>query len=135
MMPRAAGFTLVSAIFLMVVLAILAVSLVTMSSVQHASSAQQLQAVRASQAARAGLEWAAARAAEPAGCPAGPTALSPGGALTGFTVSVSCVRSDHVLPAGTQRYYRVDVTAQGGLYGSPDFVMRRAQGKVLGQPP
>jgi MSHA biogenesis protein MshP len=134
-MKRARGFSLVSAIFLMVVLVILGVSLVTMSSVQHTTTAQQLQTVRASHATRMGVEWAVASANTPAGCPAGTTSLTPGGALAGFTVMVTCTRTTHTLAAGPQLFYVVDVAAQSGVYGSPDFVSRRAQTKVLGPAP
>ena len=133
-MMRVRGFTLVSAIFLMVVLVILGVSLVSMTTVQHTTSAQLLQTVRASYATRAGVEWAVA-AAGVAGCPAGPTTLAPGGALSGFTISLTCTRTDHDLPTGLQPYYVVDVTAQSGAYGSPDYVLRRAQSKLLGPVP
>jgi MSHA biogenesis protein MshP len=130
---RSAGFTLVSAIFLMVVLVVLSVSLVTLSSVQHTTAAQQLQTSRATYAARTGVEWAVQKAQ--GGCPAGPTTLTPGGTLSGFTVSVTCTATDHTLPGGTQQYYVVDVTATAGTYGGPDYVSRRIQSKVLGPPP
>lgn len=136
----AAGFSLVSAIFLMVVLAILGVSLVTLSSVQHMTSAQQVQVARAQNAVRSGIEWAVARSGQTAGCPAGATTLAPGGQLAGFTVTVTCTRTEHTMPPGpngttTQNYYVVDVVATSGAYGGPDYVMRRGQSKVLGPPP
>jgi MSHA biogenesis protein MshP len=131
---RARGFTLVSAIFLMVVLVLLAASLVTLSSVQHATALQQLQMARAQYAARAGVEWAV-RAAY---CPAGPTALAPPG-LPGFSVEVSCSATTHTLATAAgpadQAYYRVDVVARSGVYGGPDYVRRRVQAKVLGPAP
>jgi MSHA biogenesis protein MshP len=132
--PRGArGFTLVSAIFLMVVLVILSVSLVTMSSVQHMTAAQQLQTVRATYAARTGVEWAVQQALT--NCPVGPTTLAPGGTLSGFTVNVTCTETDHTLPNGTQKYYVVAVTATAGTYGGPDYVSRSIETKVLGPVP
>lgn len=132
-MTPARGFTLVSAIFLMVVLAILGVSLVTLASVQHTTSAQALQSARAQHAVRAGIEWAVARAmVVPAGCPIGTTELAPGGALSEFKVAVTCARTEHTLADGNQTYYVVDVVATSGRYGGPDYVLRRAQTKVLG---
>jgi MSHA biogenesis protein MshP len=139
---RARGFTLVSAIFLMVVLVLLAASLVTLSSVQHATALQQLQMARAQYAARAGVEWAVRAAndpvAFPGGCPAGPTALAPPG-LPGFSVEVSCSATTHTLATAAgpadQAYYRVDVVARSGVYGGPDYVRRRVQAKVLGPAP
>lgn len=132
---RAAGFTLVSAIFLMVVLVVLAVSLLSLATVQHITSAQMLQSVRAQYAARAGVEWAFARAALPGGCVTTPP-FALGGTLSAFTVSVTCTRTDHAVGAAIpQAYYRVDVIAEGGAYGTPDFVRRQAQSKLLGPVP
>jgi MSHA biogenesis protein MshP len=130
---RAGGFTLISAVFLMLVLVVLGVALVTMSAVQHTTSAQQVQSARAAYAVRAGIEWAIERANTPGvGCPAGPTSFGLLGMLSSFTVSVSCTLTIHTVAGSPTKYYVVDVTAQSGAYGSPDFVMRRGQAKVLG---
>lgn len=53
-----AGFAIVTAIFLLVVLAALGVGMMVFSTSQHAESAYDLQGARAYQAARAGIEWA-----------------------------------------------------------------------------
>ena len=50
------GFAIVSAIFLLVVLAALGAFMLTFSTVQHATSAQDIQGSRAYWAARAGLQ-------------------------------------------------------------------------------
>ena len=51
------GFALVSAIFLLVVLAALGAYMMDFSSVQHSTSTQDVNGTRAYQAARAGMEW------------------------------------------------------------------------------
>lgn len=129
-MTRERGFTLVSAVFLTVVLVALGVSLMTLSSVQHTTSAQQIQAARAGYAVRTGVEWAIWMAANGGGCPGGPTTFSPGGTLASFTVSVTCLAATHDVADGSQAYYVVNVTAQSGTYGLPDYVQRRSQVKV-----
>lgn len=89
------GFTLVSAIFIVVVLAALGAAVAALSQRQHLGAAAELQTARAVQAARAGLEWAAWQVlrnpAPPAAAPACPadTSFAPGG-LDGFTVTVRC---------------------------------------------
>lgn len=130
---RSGGFSLVSAIFLMVVLVILGVSLVTISSVQHTATAQQLQAARATYAARAAAEWAAAQAGTGGWC-AAPTTTSFAlpAPLDGFNVDVACTRTDHVVGSVTQEYFVVDITATSGVYRSPDYVRRRLRTKILG---
>lgn len=54
---RMRGFSLVSAIFLLIVLAALGVAMVTISTTQHQSSSLDIEGVRAYQAAKAGIEW------------------------------------------------------------------------------
>jgi len=51
------GFTIVQAIFILVVLAMLGTYMVSLSTVGQATSTQALLQARAYQAARAGLEW------------------------------------------------------------------------------
>ena len=132
-MKRAAGFSLVSAIFLMVVLVILGVSLVTISSVQHTTAAQLMQAARANYAAKAGAEWVAAQPGT--WCAAGPFPMTSSFTLpapmSGFTISISCTRTSHTLETTTQQYYVVDVTATSGVYGSVDYVQRTLRTKML----
>lgn len=99
--PAAAlrGFTIVSMLFILVVLAALGVALAKMATRQHLGSAADLEQARAYQSARAGLEWAAwqllRNPAPPAAAPAcfGSTSFSPGGGLADFTVTLSCSRT------------------------------------------
>ena len=55
---RQSGFLLVTAIFLLVILAALGAFILTISGTQQTSSALDVQGARAYQAARAGIEWA-----------------------------------------------------------------------------
>ncbi|OHC69276.1 MAG: hypothetical protein A3H93_07785 [Rhodocyclales bacterium RIFCSPLOWO2_02_FULL_63_24] len=99
------GFAIVSAIFILVVLAALGAFILNISTSQHIGSALDVQGVRAYQAARAGLEWGLyqvqATAAYNFGytstdpntrtCPAATTSFVPAAAtLAGFTVTVEC---------------------------------------------
>lgn len=93
-----AGFTLVSALFVLVVLAALGATLAQVSLRQQLGSASELEAARAYQAARAGLEWGSFQVlrnpAPPAAAPAcfSATSFTLAG-LSGFTVTVSCTRT------------------------------------------
>jgi MSHA biogenesis protein MshP len=97
-MKNARGFTLVSVVFILVVLTALGAGLATVSMRQQLGSAADLESARALQAARAGLEWAAFQVlrnpAPPAAAPACPatTSFSPAG-LSTFTVTISCTRT------------------------------------------
>lgn len=92
---RSGGAGLVTAIFLLVVLAGLAVALVAIFTAQRQSAALDEQGARAYQAARSGIEWALLRRAlDPdnycAAAPATDTFQLPAGALAAFRVTVQC---------------------------------------------
>lgn len=98
--PFQAGAGLVTAIFLLVVLAGLATALVSVFGTQRQSSALDEQGARAYQAARAGIDWALFRRSTDSAnyCPPGDTAASrtdsfalpAGSTMAGFVVTVSC---------------------------------------------
>jgi MSHA biogenesis protein MshP len=102
---RQKGFSLVAAVFLLVVLALMGALIAKVSGMQQAGGQLDLLGVRAYQSARAGMEWAAHQVVDPGNtlnpatcspvvmpsCPASPTNLPAlGGALSGFTVTVEC---------------------------------------------
>ncbi len=91
-MRKTQGFSLISAIFLLVVLAALGVAMVTISTVQHQSSALDVQGSRAYQAARAGIESGVFQRLQAGACTgaAANVALPAGTSLSDFTVTVVC---------------------------------------------
>jgi MSHA biogenesis protein MshP len=92
---RGTGVGLVTAIFLLVVLAGLAVAMVAIGGAQQSGSALDVQGARAYQAARAGIEWGLYQNMRtPNQCPASFTiALPATSTLNGFVVTVSCTRT------------------------------------------
>ena len=91
---RSAGIGLVTAIFLLVVIAGLAVAMVSISSAQHIASALDVQGARAYQAARAGIEWGLFQNLRTPGrqCLASSSFSLPAtSTLNGFAVTVTCV--------------------------------------------
>lgn len=116
------GFALISAIFILVVLAVLGAAVAHLSVNQQLGSAVELTTAKAYQAARAGQEWAAFQVLIPAP-PSPPTADTPPacfsdthialtGELTGFTVSVQCTRSGPVVDGDSSKtFYQVTATA------------------------
>lgn len=103
-----AGFSLVSAIFLLVVVAALGAFSVTLSTNQQQSEALDVLGARAYQAARSGIEWGAFQIVQsqvsPAfvtACQAGATAASfvpAATTLSKFNVTVSCNAKSFVEP-------------------------------------
>ena len=89
---RQGGFSIVAAIFILVVLAALAGFIVSITTTQNLTFAQDMQGARALQAARAGAEYAIQRwlaSASSANCPNVATPISMAGTpFTEFTVTV-----------------------------------------------
>ena len=113
---HANGFTLVSMVFVLVVLALLGGALARIAMRQQLGSAADLEHARATQAARAGLEWGAFQVlrtpAPPAAAPAcfGRTSFALA-AFAGFTITVDCTRSDAVDGATAMSFYTLVANA------------------------
>jgi len=121
------GFSIVTAIFLIVVLAALGVFIVSVTGIQQSSLALDVQGVRAYQAARAGIEWGAYQVLDPnntlnpgscspvvlPGCPAtNPTNIATlAGSLSPFTVTVSCAATSTTEGNREVRVFEIVATA------------------------
>jgi MSHA biogenesis protein MshP len=131
------GFTMVSAVFLLVVLAGLGAAIANISFMQHTSSSLDVQGSRAYQAARAGVEWGLHQAlvAVPAACNAAPVSfVPPAPTLNAFTVTVSCASTSYPNAAPPIIVRRMQAVAcnqptggkcvAGTGRSNPDFVQR-----------
>lgn len=113
---QAGGFTMVSALFIVVVLAALGAAITKVSTRQHLGSAAEVESARALQAARAGLEWAAFQVlrnpAPPAAAPAcfGTASFTAAG-LTQYTITVSCNRTAGTDGSSTMTFYQLTASA------------------------
>ena len=130
------GFSIITAIFLLVVLSFLGIAMVSFSTSQHQSSAMDVMGSRAYQAARAGVEWAnyhveaASSSAAWDGCAASqPVAVA--GTLAPFSpVNVDCTVASY----STVWIYDVTSTAKtSGNPGDQNFVKRVISVKLLGR--
>ncbi len=125
------GFSIVSAIFLLVVLATLGTLMVTFATVQHTTAAQDVQGARAYQAARAGADWGLYQIKKIGGpsC-AGSTNLSFGGTLSTFPVTVTCTATGPVTEEGISvTFYTIVATAtsQGTSLGTSNHIERQVR--------
>lgn len=121
-MQSQSGFTILSALFLLIVLASLGAYMVRLSTAQHLSTALTVNASRAYYAAYSGMEWAASRVRSLAACPAVPTSFT----VEGYAVELTACSKDTVNEGGTSYgVYQVAVEATRGSFGDPDFVRRR----------
>lgn len=130
---RQGGFSLVTAIFILVILAALGAAMVTFSGAQQATVAMDIQSARAYQAARAGIEWGAYRALQVPGftCAGSPFTLSfSGSSLAGFTTQVSCAASSHSEGGNTITLFDFTANASYGVANTPDYVAREVGARV-----
>ena len=141
---RARGVSLLTAVFLVVVLAGLIAAIVRVSMVQHATSAMDMLGVQAYQAARSGLEWGIHRQlrVQPpsTACFTSPQsfAMPSNGALRNFTVTVRCTAKAGNAAGDTTNRWTIEAVAcnqpSGGdclnASADPDYVQRRVQAEL-----
>jgi len=122
------GFSIVTAIFLILVLGLLSVFIVSVVGIQQSSQALDMQGVRAYQAARAGIEWGAFQVLDPNNtlnplpgtcsllnwpttCAASTNLSSLAGSLAPFTVTVTCGETSATEGNRDIRVYEIIATA------------------------
>jgi MSHA biogenesis protein MshP len=148
------GFSLISAIFLLVVIAALAAFSVTLSTTQQQSAALDALGGRAYQAARAGMEWGTFQITQSGVVGGGvatdcknnePNTITPalqptlpaGTQLSVFGVGVTCSAASHIdnIDGVTVTWvYELTSTASGvngATPGSPDYVERKMRVTIV----
>jgi MSHA biogenesis protein MshP len=136
----ARGFSIVAAIFLLVVIGLLAAAMVSLQTVQQQESALDVQGARAYHAARAGIEWGLyqqLRVANPVCNNTVSFALPAGNSLSNFSVTVSCVQTPAgAITATTRRQLTAiacnqpspgNLCPNAGPITSTDYVQRKVQ--------
>lgn len=135
---RQCGFSIVTAIFLIVILAGLGAFAVSMFRVQQTSAAFDELGSRGYQAAQAGIEWGAWQVLRNGGACAATMNLALPGALQSFTVTVACASTAHTEAGNPVTIYQLTATAcnqpSAGACPNPapgaDYVERQVQAAV-----
>jgi MSHA biogenesis protein MshP len=130
------GFSLISALFLLVVLSALGAYMVNISGTQHFTTLHALQGARAYHAARSGAEWGIAAAIGGGACVDSPAPGLAGGDLNGFQVNVTCTSTSHLEAGSTYNVYEITAFAQTNTpaYGQPGYAARRITVTVTDAP-
>ncbi len=136
---RHSGFTLITAIFLLVVVATLSVYILNLRNVQQQTLVFGVQGARAMQAARTGIEWGIYRSLGANECPATPTNnfvfKAPDAALSAFTITVTCTDTVHTEGNTEIKTFQLTAVAETGNYGTLDYISRRMEASVSEPPP
>jgi MSHA biogenesis protein MshP len=131
-MNKQGGFSIVMAIFILVVLGLLGGYMATFTAVQTDTTAYALQGAKAYQAARAGIEWALAQINTSNSCTLvnAQTALTFNG-LNGFTVSLSCIPQTVYEGGNTLTYFSIDAKSQYQTYSNSNYVAREIKVSII----
>jgi MSHA biogenesis protein MshP len=128
-MKQQRGFSIVSAIFILVILSLIGSYIVSISALTRSSGSLTSMGVKAYYAARSGLEWgtyivAPLGGAGPFNCPVTSTVPLTQGGLAGFTATVSCVANSFTENGTTYKVFQITSQGQYGTPGSADYVSR-----------
>ena len=127
------GFSLITAIFLLVVVAALVVYMTNIRAVQQTTLVYGVQGARATQAARSGIEWGIYQSIVNGSCAGSTSFTDP--AFTGFNIEVQCGQTTHTEGSTPIDTFQLTAIARSGTYGSLDYVQRRIQATVSQDPP
>ncbi len=144
---RSAGAAILSAIFLIVVLAALGASMASLTSVQQDTQAKSMLAAKVYYGAKSGLDWAIQRTisdpAPPTRCNSFPGAAFPlsGTGFEGVSVAVTCTPSQHGGGSTVFTYYLTSEARTGtipsttvGVASPLDYAQRRMEATVTNIP-
>ena len=127
-MKKQQGFSIVMAIFILVVLSLLGAYMMKLSGVQNATATYAIQGARAYQAARAGAEWSVARIVAGGDCTnviaASPLIFTD---LEGFNVALECSKTTYDEGTDTINVYKINSISTFSTYNSPDYISRHVE--------
>jgi MSHA biogenesis protein MshP len=134
---RTAGSALITAVFLVIVLASLGAAMVSLSNVQQDTVAKSVISSRVYYGAKTGLEWSVQRViTDSTRCLGGtfPATFSPTGAgMSGVSVTVTCARTQHGTGTTSFTYYITSIATTGTL-GTLSYAERRMEATVSNIP-
>ena len=123
------GMSLVTALFILVVLSAIGGYMVLVAGVQSRTTVMALQGARAYHSARSGLEWGIQRDLNSGAC------VSDSFGLDGYTVSVTCTESAFTEGGQSYKVFHITSLAEWGSYGDADYVSRQLTVRVTDAQP
>ncbi|HEY5799151.1 MAG TPA: hypothetical protein VIT92_02970 [Burkholderiaceae bacterium] len=127
------GFSIVTAVFLLVALAGLAAAIINLGGASRTAAVLDLQGARAYQAARAGIEWGLFQQLRLNTCAASTNIAMPAGALSGFTATVACTRTPLAVVVGGTTVATAQLVSNVAT-GSANVSMLSTAALVAGMP-
>jgi MSHA biogenesis protein MshP len=127
---RSSGAALITALFLVGVLAAIGIAMSRLSNVEHDTRTKAVLSAKVYYGAKAGLDWAIQQVIAGGACPGAAPTLGAG--LAGVTVAVNtCIPTTHGV--GNTVYY-ISITATTGTPGTVSYAERRMEASVSNIP-
>lgn len=123
------GMSLVTALFVLVVLSAIGGYMVLVAGVQSQTTVMSLQGVRAYHAARSGLEWGIYRDLASVSCTTGSFDVD------GFSVTVDCSETVFVEAGQGYKVFHITSMAEWGSYGNEGYLSRKLTSRVSAAQP
>jgi MSHA biogenesis protein MshP len=126
------GFSLVAAIFILVVLALLGSYMVRLAGTQRTTTLYAIQGARAYQAARAGIEWSIARIVVGGACSdiTGSSPMNFAG-INDFSVTLTCSRQTYSEGLDNPNVFRITAFSEFASYTSPYYISRKLEVSIV----
>jgi MSHA biogenesis protein MshP len=119
------GFSIISAVFILVILALVGGFSLNLSTRMSASTSLSTDGIRAYYAARSGLQWGIYQVVTtPASCPATTTLTFTQQGLKNFSTIVSCTSTSITESSTTFNLFSITSVASRGLSTDYDYVTR-----------
>lgn len=130
------GFSLITAIFLLVVVALLGTYMVIIGTTQQMTATLSLLSSRAVFAADSSMQWAEAYVSKNDVCfsPSPTTFTLSGGATNGYSITATCSSVNATEGGDTYNVFKLTSSAKHGTPGTPDYVERKLQATVTTAP-
>ncbi len=132
-MKHQKGFSILTAIFVLIVLSMLGGYMARLSGVQHFSTSYVVEGARAYQAANAGIEWALGRIADGGSCNGHidkKTLVFDG--LDNFQVTLSCDAFTSTEANEDVAVYVITAISESADFDDPFYISRKIQLSTLG---
>jgi len=132
-MKRQHGFTIVLAMFILVILALLGSYMVRLAGVQHGTSTLTWQSAKAYQAAKAGMGWAVKTIKSGGNCASLTSQNISFPGIPGFTVSFTCTMLNYQEGTGTPKIFKINSRSEFGAFLGQDYVSRAIEASLVVQ--
>jgi len=128
--PKQAGFSLVTTIFILVILVLLGTYMISLVQTQNQAASLQILSSRAGLISYSGLEWGVKKAIADDACT---NVQGEAFTLDGFQVVLAC-EGPYTIDENSETYsvFKITAAAQWGSYGDADFVSRKTEATVRG---